>query len=58
MEDILYGVLQRSILDPILFNIFLGDLFLIVYDIDIPNYADDKNIYEVSGNIDNLIVSF
>ena len=58
MEDILYGVLQRSILDPILFNIFLSDLFLTVYDIDIPNYADDKNIYEVCGNIDNLIVSF
>ena len=37
---------QCSILGPILFNIFLSDLFLIVDDIDSADYADDNTIYE------------
>ena len=41
----------------ILFNIFLSDLFLIVDDIDIANYADDNTIYKEHENIDDLITS-
>ena len=47
---------QGSISGPILFNIFLSDLFLII-DIDIANYADDNTIYKEHENIDNLITS-
>ena len=39
------------------FNIFLSDLFLIVDDIDIANYADDNTIYKEHENIDDLITS-
>ena len=39
---IVFGVTQVSILRPLLFNIFLTDLFLIISNIDIISYADDN----------------
>ena len=57
-SEMLFGVPQGSILGPLLFNIFLADLFFVVKDIDIASYADDSTPFIVEKNIDNVITSF
>ena len=43
--EIIFWVPQGSILGPLSFNIFLIDLFFIIEDTDIANYADDNTPY-------------
>ena len=57
-EEIMFGVLQGSILGPLLFNIFLCDLFLILENIDTASYADDNTPYTTGNSIEEVIQKF
>ena len=56
-EEILYGIPQGSILGLLLFNIDLCDLFVIMDQHDIANYADDNTPYVSGKNIDEVVKS-
>ena len=51
---VLNGVPQGSILGPLLFNIFLNDIFLSLQKCDLANYADDSTLYTSDKSISNM----
>ena len=53
--DIVVGVAQGSILGPLLFNIFLCDMFLFCNNIDFTSYADDSTPYCIGKTLEEVI---
>ena len=56
-EEVLFGVPQGSVFGPILFNIFLGGLFLVIKETKFASYADDNTLYDAGNAIKDVISS-
>ena len=54
-DTLIKGVPQRSILGPVLFNVFINDIFHFVQDSTIYNYADDNTLSYSDTNINTVV---
>ena len=46
---------QGSVLEPLLFNIYLNDLFLFLEETEFCNYANDTTIYTCGPYVENVV---
>ena len=49
------GVLQRSLLHPLLFNTYLNDIFFLLLDVHICNFADDTSLFVCDETLESVL---
>ena len=54
-NEIKRGASQGSILGPLLFNVFINDIFMFIEKSEICNFADDNTIHDCGKDLSNIL---
>ena len=55
-EESIKGVHQKSVLKPLLFNLYLNDLFYFADFTEVCNFADDTTLHGCDNDLNTLIM--